>query len=927
MAGTKGSSGWKGGWKSATATSSSWRSISVSRNSNGSYTVSSWWKSVTAANASSASAAIKSFAGWGSSSSSSSSSSSGWSGGSSSSSRETWTVSSNSWGGWNTNTQKQTTTNTNTNTNTNTSQNNGNSSSQNSTTATLWWVKYTFTDNWNGKVTISDGKNTKTFNSSSKEWQVAMSYLSSKNGTSNTNTTNSVNTTVNNKTTTTKDVSTNWNTVSWILNWNKFSVSLEKDGWYKVTANWNTSKISAEQAKKMWIDTWYSNNKAATSTNTNNTNNNQNNNNTNKNWNIQVQSSNENSITYSVDWRRATLTKNWDSSYTVIDASGNKRTYAADSATWKVLAQQFSNLQGSKISQQLEKWDTWLKLNSDGTTGTYTDANGKKYNISTAADWSVVAVDSNWNRKVFSSISTMKSNLDRYASAKDIVINDNKNTNTNVNKNNEDAIKTILKSEDNQLKTKNLDVWNKKWELTNAEDWSLTYIAPNGKEYPIYNNEQWKSSIKSKVNWEEISFNSLKELQRYIDERNQDDWIDRSNRGTQDIPNGEIEWTYRAPSGKEYDMIQGTGARQGQYWFINNKGEVAWYNSYDEAKSVIDANNPVWSTDLAKNEPLKTREDTNYYDEDNGLAMTGEESIDAANEQNEEWHEEAEEDIGDYKEEATDLTQRLENDSDETYNRKQQIVNTMLWDLDTFTRDINDAIDDLKEKSKLIQDNDRMRRARARARELAAKWYLTSEQVQQVANYSLADYNAELEANALQAAKAIAEIQVQIAQKKQDYLAVVRSQQWNNENDRLTQENLINERFNNILQYVENMKQSADQFYQGNINNNLSMNIQNELWVNSLVKQNDAQNIVDDRNQQRAFTDSTYRRQYIMDHISDANLHAYADRLINDLIKNGKFVFYNKTNEQNKQLLAEQISKIAEGAKLLQQQDTLAANK
>jgi hypothetical protein len=52
----------------------------------------------------------------------------------------------------------------------------------------------------------------------------------------------------------------------------------------------------------------------------------------------------------------------------------------------------------------------------------------------------------------------MKSNLDRYASAKDIVINDNKNTNTNVNKNNEDAIKTILKSEDNQLKTKNLDV-------------------------------------------------------------------------------------------------------------------------------------------------------------------------------------------------------------------------------------------------------------------------------------------------------------------------------------------------------------------------------------------------------------------------------------------------------------------------------------
>jgi hypothetical protein len=60
-------------------------------------------------------------------------------------------------------------------------------------------------------------------------------------------------------------------------------------------------------------------------------------------------------------------------------------------------------------------------------------------------------------------------------------------------------------------------------------------------------------------------------------------------------------------------------------------------------------------------------------------------------------------------------------------------------------------------------------------------------------------------------------------------LAVVRSQQWNNENDRLTQENLINERFNSMLQYIDGIKSQADQFYQGNIQNNLAMNAQNEL--------------------------------------------------------------------------------------------------
>lgn len=917
---------------SSKGSSSSW--ISVSRNSNGSYTVSSWWRSTTVSASSSlgrAAAAAYSSGNYSSGSSSSwkSSSWSSSSGSSSSGSSGGSYTSSSSWGS-NTKTSSTPTTTT-----TKTSSSTPSSSTWSSASANIGWVNYSFSKNSNWTINITANWKTSTVSADSAAWKAAASYLwgtsSSTSSSSSGSTTKSTNTSTNttNQATTSKS-SQNWNTITY-QNWMKLT---KNSNWsFTVTdVNWNTSTVSAvstawkEFAKQFWSSTSSSGSNSSTNT-TSNSNQQTSNMTWNRNW---------NTVTYP-NWTR--LIQNSNGSFTVIDANWNTSTVAANSAAGKTFAQQFAGMKASNVANTISSDNGSFKMNPDGNTWSYTTPGWEKFTVQLTADGKYVAIDSKWVRHQFVSKNALIKSLSWVEANRNAANNDNfnsltnnNNNNNNVNntqKNKEDAFKTILNNQDlttNKLetKTKTLSDWR---QLQTDDEWNETYIAPNGKEYPIYYDANGKPYIESKVDGSKKAFTSLDRLLNHIDVNNQDDWIDRSNRGTQDVPNGEIEWTYRAPSGKEYDMIQGTGARQGQYWFINNKGEVAWYNSYDEAKSVIDANNPVWSTDLAKNEPLKTREDTNYFDEDNGLAMTGEESIDAMNEQNEKWEDERDTEIEDLRQQIEDLNNRLENDSDETYNKKQQIVNTMLWDLDTFTNDINNAIDDLKEKSKLIQDNDRMRRARARARELAAKWYLTSEQVQQVANYSLADYNAELEANALQAAKAIADIQVQIAQKKQDYLAVVRSQQWNNENDRLAQENLINERFNSMLQYIDGIKSQADQFYQGNIQNNLAMNAQNELWVNSLIKQNDAQNIVDDRNQQRAFTDSTYRRQYILEHIWDTNLYSYADRLINDLIKNGKFVFYNKTNEQNKQLLAEQISKISEGAKLLQQQDTLAANK
>lgn len=915
---------------SSKGSSSSW--ISVSRNSNGSYTVSSWWRSTTVSASSSlgkaAAAAYSSgnyssgsSSSWGSSSwgSSSGSSSSGSSGGS--------YTSSSSWGS-NTKTSSTPTTTT-----TKTSSSTPSSSTWGSASANIGWVNYSFSRNSNWTINITANWKTSTVTANSAAWKAAASYLwstsSSTSSNSSGSTTKSANTSTNtNNQATTSKASQNWNTITY-QNW--MSLTQNSNWSFTVTdKNWNTSTVSAnstawkEFAKQFWNST--SSSSSNSSTNTTSA--------SNKQTSTMTWDRNWNTITYQ-NWMKLTQNSNW--TFTVVDKNWNVSTVSANSEAGKTFAQQFASMKASNIANTINSDNGSFKMNADGNTWSYTTPGWEKFTVLLNADWKYVAIDSKWVRHQFVSKNALIKSLSWVEANRNAANNDNFNSlvnnNNNVNntqKNKEDAFKTILNNKEFntdklEVKTKTLNDWR---QLQTDDEWNETYIAPNGKEYPIHYDANGKPYIESKVDGSKKVFTSLDRLLNHIDVNNQDDWINRSNRGTQNVPNGQIEWTYRAPSGKEYDMIQWTGARQGQYWFINNKGEVAWYNSYDEAKSVIDANNPVWSTDLAKNEPLKTMETTNYFDENSGTPYTWEDSIDTITEYNEENLDNREEEINDFDENFFEQeVPKAREENEEVYQRKVSIIQTLLDDIKNYDDEMKDAIADLQEKAKLVENDDMMKLARARAREMAAKWYLTSEQVSQVAQYSLAEYRAELQANAHAADEKAAELRQKLVDKKQELLANVRSQQWTNENERLEQENYITQRIDQMLQYVDKSRAEAQQFYQGNTNNALSMNAQNELWVSSLIKQNDAQNVVDDRNQQRAFTDSTYRRQYILEHIWDTNLYSYADRLINDLIKNGKFVFYNKTNEQNKQLLAEQISKISEGAKLLQQQDILAQNK
>ena len=471
------------------------------------------------------------------------------------------------------------------------------------------------------------------------------------------------------------------------------------------------------------------------------------------------------------------------------------------------------------------------------------------------------------------------------------------------------------------MQSKSLDTgWNRniesqeKW-LSDNGDGTQTYIAPNWKQYLIGTDSNWNLAFVSQgdktkgqtLNINDSEWNIINDMDALIDyirDNNQSDGINRSNVDNKDaVRDAEIVGTYNAPSGKEYDILTNDEWKVG---FVNINWDAQWFDTQAAALDYIDKNNPVGNKDLAKN-TIKPEWENRVSD-----------SIEDMVEWNKEDKAEEQDRNEDLKEFVEEMFEEWQNSQDEVDRNKYNILNQSLMDFDNFQVKLDDAVADLEEKSKLLQDNERMRWARQRAAQLAAQWYLTSEQVAQVANYSLTDYNKELEANALEAAKAVAELRLNIAQKANDALAAIRSQQFSNENDRMNQINFVNEWRTKMEDAINSKMSQVDQFYNGLINSNLAMNAQNELGYESIINQNRAQNIADDQNQMRAFTDPVYRRQYILDHITDANLHGYAAQAIQYLMNNWNFIFPWKSNADNKRILTEQINKVTDAARQLQ---------
>lgn len=460
------------------------------------------------------------------------------------------------------------------------------------------------------------------------------------------------------------------------------------------------------------------------------------------------------------------------------------------------------------------------------------------------------------------------------------------------------------------------------------DNWKVQkYTAENGKTYEVFTTPEGRYAFKSKVDGSVKAFDNFQEMMNTINKNNSMEGVNREDVANKDaVRGGEIQWSYVAPSGKKYQILTGTGPNKDKIWFVGIKWEVKWFDSWNAAKNDIDVNNPVGHKDLASNTPLPELNKESYTGED-GLPKTWVDEIDEANEFNKNEEKETEERIEDFVDKTNKEIEYLKNQWDEAYNRKLDVLQQQFGDVDRFWKEVDAAIDELKKKSELIQDNEKMRWARQRAAEMAAQGYLTSEQVAQVANYSLADYTKELRDAAAQADKAIAELRLSIAQKKQEAIADIRKNQMLTENDRLAQENYVSEKYDKMLQYATNKWAESKQFYDSNVNSNLGANIQNKLGIKSIIQQNDAQNIVDDRNKMRAYNDSVYRQKYILSNISDANLHSYAQKAINYLISQGKFIKPWLSNEANQRLLSEQISNITAAAQKMQMDDMLKAKK
>lgn len=448
--------------------------------------------------------------------------------------------------------------------------------------------------------------------------------------------------------------------------------------------------------------------------------------------------------------------------------------------------------------------------------------------------------------------------------------------------------------------------------LTDNGDGTQTYIAPNGKQYTIGTDtngnlafiSQWKDTAWEVRNIQDSDWNVINDMDSLIDyirNNNQSDGINRTNVDNRDaVRDAQIVGTYNAPSGKEYDILTNNEWKVG---FVNIRWEAQWFDSQNAALDYIDRNNPVGSTDTSKN-TIKPEWQNRVSD-----------SIQDMNENVEDRKEEERDKNEDLLDWMENFEQEWNDKWDEVDRNNYDILNQSLNDWGNFQAQLDDAIADLEEKSKLVQDWEKMRRARQRAQQLADMWYLTSEQVAQVANYSLADYNRELEQGAREAAQAIAQLRIDIAQKANDALASIRDKQFANESNRLAQINFVNEWRAKMEDSINARVSQYDQTYNGMINSNLAMNAQNELGYESIINQNKAQNVVDDQNMIRALSNSAYRRQYILSQISDVNLHPYAEQLMNRLQNQNKFLIRDGGIEKQKSDLAKQISAIVDAAR------------
>ena len=693
----------------------------------------------------------------------------------------------------------------------------------------------------------------------------------------------------------------------------------------------------------------------------------QNTSNNNSSWKVAVATNADWSIRYSdgtsskanTTSKNNTVASNWKMSYD----------YTKNNANWSQAVAQLVDGSYRYADGSTYNPKTWITTNPSKTTTTnkvVTSATNRTSNLSTNTsynykdknanwspavqtliDWSVrytdgsiynaktwVTTDKNWNVIKNQSQATQVTEWTARAEANNrsnnstswnsSTYNPVSNNKVNNNKTNQDALSMVLKNQTGSisdwqgnvtwLKTKTLDT-NKVTadNFSKNEDWQTVFTAPNGKQYVITRDEDWTLHTTSTVNWDDISSTDSRAFLDYLISNNQYDWINRNNvDNSRAVKWATIEWTYNAPNGKEYDILTND---KGQVWFVNIKWDVQWFDNQDRALAYIDKNNPEWSTAWEKN-TIKPEWQSQVN-----------ESIQDMNENVEEWKDEERDRNEDLLEWMDDFQQDRNDKWDEIDRNNYNILNQSLNDWNDFQVRLDDAVADLEEKSKLVQDWEKMRWARQRAQQLADMGYLTSEQVAQVANYSLADYNRELEQGAREAAQAIAQLRIDIAQKANDALASIRDKQFTNENNRLAQINFVNEWRAKMEDSINARISQYDQTYNGLINSNLAMNAQNELGYESIIKQNTAQNITDERNQIDAFKDPIARERYILNQIQDVNLHPYVSALIKRDIQNNKFYFPNNSYDSNKRILAEQVTAYADAARQMQIEEQIKAAK
>lgn len=225
--------------------------------------------------------------------------------------------------------------------------------------------------------------------------------------------------------------------------------------------------------------------------------------------------------------------------------------------------------------------------------------------------------------------------------------------------------------------------------------------------------------------------------------------------------------------------------------------------------------------------------------------------------------------------------------------------------------EVNESLEELRQKSLSLFDENVAQARATRARQLEAEGILTTEQANQAAAYSLSDYVRDVRQQKAEIEQQITQEMTNAIKEKNTLIDSIMQQQAVDENTKQQQAVQITNLYNNLL---NNQANALAEVRSKTSDKVLSM-FTPTIWREQQIEEWNIQATISEQDRQRANSSSLFRTNYILEQVNsniDANLAPYIVEYINDLKAMWQFMQWDVTDlmtklvsQARKQLLAD----------------------